>query len=460
MKCDFKNKRVTVIGLARSGMSAALLLRDLGADVYATDSGDSEDLRKNERYLKLKGIEVEIGEHTRQFVKDKDLIVISPGVADTSPAVIWANEDGVPIISEIELGYLCCDAPIVAITGTNGKSTVTTLIGEILRQGLRDVVVCGNLGNPFCGEMPKIKSNSVVVLEVSSFQLERIKDFRPYVCVLLNISQNHFDRHPDLNSYINAKARIFNNQDESDWAVLNYDDELVRGLKEKTKANILYFSLTKKVVGAYLNDKYLTISTNGIEQLLCEAPQLKVRGGHNIENVLASLCVASILGISPKHAADAVKNFKGLEHRFEYVTSIDDVDFINDSKSTTVLSTMRALEACDKPVILIAGGKDKGSDFRKARSTIASKVKDVILIGAAKDKIKEHLKGAVPITEASSMEEAVKIAYFKADKGSAVLLSPMCASFDMFRDFEDRGRVFKEAVFKVKDGHLNNSQGS
>lgn len=447
---DFKDRRVTVVGLARSGMSAAFLLRDLGAEVYATDSGNSDDLMKNEELLKSKNIKVEIGEHTRPFIKDKDLIVISPGVAENSPAVIWANEEGIPIISEIELGYLCCDAPIIAITGTNGKSTVTTLIGEILKKDGKDVVVCGNLGNPFCGEIPRIKSDSIVVLEVSSFQLERIKDFRPYVSVLLNISQNHFDRHPDLNSYVNAKARIFQNQEASDWAVLNYDDALVRELKKKTKANVLYFSRANKVMGAYLEKNSLTISTNGTEQLLCEASQLKIRGGHNIENVLASLCVASIFGINPKKAEEAVKDFKGLEHRFEYVTSVDDIDFINDSKSTTVLSTMRALEACDKPVILIAGGKDKGSDFTKARSTIVLKVKDIVLIGAARDKIKEHLKGAVPITEANSMEEAVKIAYFKADKGNAVLLSPMCASFDMFRDFEDRGRVFKEAVFKIK----------
>jgi UDP-N-acetylmuramoylalanine--D-glutamate ligase len=197
------------------------------------------------------------------------------------------------------------------------------------------------------------------------------------------------------------------------------------------------------------------LSTNGAEQTLCETSQLKIKGGHNIENVLASLCVASIFGISSERIMEAVKDFEGLEHRFEYVTSIDSVDFINDSKSTTVLSTMRALEACDKPVILIAGGKDKGSDFRKARSTIAAKVRSLVLIGTSKEKVKEHLRGIVPISEANSMDEAVKIAYFKAEKGDTVLLSPMCASFDMFRDFEERGKIFKEAVFKIKNGYFN-----
>lgn len=454
MKCQLKNKKVTVVGLARSGMAAALLLCDLGADVYASDSGDSEELRKNAELLKGRGVKVQIGGHSRDFVEDRELIIISPGIPETSQAVIWAGEAGIPIISEIELGYLCCNAPIVAITGTNGKSTVTTLIGEILKIGGRDVVVCGNLGNPFCGESSKIKNDSIVVLEVSSFQLERIKEFKPHISVLLNISQNHFDRHPDLNSYKNAKAQIFRNQDDANWAVLNYDDQQVRQLSQTIRANVLYFSRTKKVNGAYLNGDYLMISFNGRELSLCEASELKIKGGHNVENVLAGLCVGSILGINPQRIANAVMDFRGLEHRFEYVTSIDSIDFINDSKSTTVLSTMRALEACDKPVILIAGGKDKGSDFRKARSTIAEKVKSMVLIGTSKDKIKEHLRGVVPITEADSMEEAVKIAYFNGGRGECVLLSPMCASFDMFRDFEDRGRVFKEAVFKIQNGYF------
>lgn len=460
MRYDFKNKKVAVVGLARSGMAAVHLLHSLEADVYATDSGDSEDLRKNEEVLKSNGIKVEIKEHTPEFIKDKDLIVISPGIPDTSPAVIWAIEYGIPIISEIELGYLCCDVPIVAITGTNGKSTVTTLIGEILKKGGKDVVVCGNLGNPFCGELPNIKSDSIVVLEVSSFQLERIKEFKPYVSVLLNISQNHFDRHPDLNSYINAKAQIFHNQDDNDWTILNYDDELLREFKGRTKAVLLYFSRKRKVVGAYLDNDQMIISANGTEQTLCDISELKIKGGHNVENALASLCVAAIFGINPQHITDAVKDFKGLEHRFEYVTSIDNIDFINDSKSTTVLSTMRALEACDRPVILIAGGKDKGSDFRKTRSMLASKVKSMVLIGTSKGKIKEDLRGVIPITEANSMEEAVKIAYFNAVEGDVVLLSPMCASFDMFRNFEDRGKIFKEVVFKIKNGYLNNACGS
>ncbi|MDP2942263.1 MAG: UDP-N-acetylmuramoyl-L-alanine--D-glutamate ligase [Candidatus Omnitrophota bacterium] len=429
MKNDFKDKKVTVVGLARSGMAAALLLKKKGAEVYATDCGDSAGLRKNAGSLRKKGIRVEIGVHTRGFVKGKDLIVISPGVPEDSPILKWAAEEKVPVIGEIELGYLCCEAPIVAVTGTNGKSTTATLIGKILKKGGKSAVVCGNIGNPFCGEISKVKKDSVVVLEVSSFQLETIRRFRPCVAVVLNISQNHFDRHPDLKSYIKAKSRIFENQKTSDWAVLNYDDPLVRGLRAKTKAKTIFFSRKK-----------------GIPEMVCRQEELKIKGGHNIENALASLCVASIFGVKPEAAREALMAFKGLEHRFEHVAEIGGVEFINDSKGTTVLATIMALESCDKPVILIAGGHDKGSDFRKAGPAVGSKVKKLVLIGEAKDKIRKHLNGAVPAIEAGSMEDAVKKAYSEAEPGDCVLLSPMCASFDMFKNFEERGKVFKQAV--------------
>ncbi|MFH0771820.1 MAG: UDP-N-acetylmuramoyl-L-alanine--D-glutamate ligase, partial [Candidatus Omnitrophota bacterium] len=324
MKTDLKNKKVTVVGLARSGLAAALLLKELGAEVYATDSGNSEDLIKSKLLLEGKGVNVEIGAHSRGFIEEKDLVVVSPGVAENASALRWAREDRIPLISEIELGYLCCAAPIVAVTGTNGKSTTASLIGDVLRAGGKDVVVCGNIGNPFCAEMSKIKKNSVVVLEVSSFQLENIKYFRPYVSVALNISQNHFDRHPDLDAYLNAKAKIFHNQSEDDWAVLNGDDPLVKGLESKTKARVVFFSREAKE-RAYFRDGSMFISNGAIEEFVCEASELKIKGGHNVDNVLACLCVASIFGVSCAKAAGAIKAFNGLEHRFEYVTSINGV---------------------------------------------------------------------------------------------------------------------------------------
>lgn len=429
MRYDFKDKRVTVIGLARSGMAAALLLNKKGAEVCVTDRGDSACLKRNAGSLRKKGIRVETGVHTRGSVKGRDLIVISPGVPEDSPILKWAAEEEVPVIGEIELGYLCCEAPIVAVTGTNGKSTTVSLIGRILKKSGKRAVVCGNIGNPFCGEISKVRKDSIVVLEVSSFQLESVKRFSPHVAVVLNVSQNHFDRHPDLKSYIKAKSRIFENQKRGDWAVLNYDDPTVRGLKIKTKAMTIFFSRKK-----------------GIPEMVCRQDELKIKGEHNIENVLASLCVASIFGVKARAAKAALTAFKGLEHRFEHVAEIGGVEFINDSKGTTVLATIMALESCDKPVILIAGGHDKGSDFRKAKPAVVSKVKKLVLIGEAKDKIRKHLNGAASVIEAGTMEDAVKRAYSEAEPGDCVLLSPMCASFDMFKNFEERGKAFKKAI--------------
>ncbi len=448
---SFKGKKVTVVGLAKSGMAAAFLLKKLGAKVWATDSGDSQKLKEAKGFLEWKRIKVEVGGHTPGFVAGKDLIVISPGVPEDSQVLKWAAKHKVPVIGEIELGYLCCKAPIVTVTGTNGKSTTTTLIGEILKKGGKRAVVCGNIGNPFCGEIAKVKKNSVVVLEASSFQLESIKTFRPHVAVVLNISQNHFDRHPDLRAYIAAKARVFENQGKDDWAVLNYDDPLVRKLRLRTKANALFFSRKNKKAAAFFEDGSVFIGRGGRPQMICGASELKIKGTHNIENALACLCVASIFGISPKKIKEALVSFKGLEHRFEHVRTTRGVEFINDSKGTTVLATMMALESCAKPVILIAGGHDKGSDFRKARQVVGAKVKKLVLIGEAKEKIREHLSGAAPYIFAETMEDAVKKSFSEAEEGDCVLLSPMCASFDMFRNFEERGRVFKAIVRALKE---------
>lgn len=442
----FKGKKIAVIGLAKSGASAALLLKKLGAQVWATDSGDSAGLRETKGLLEEKKIKVELGLHTREFIEGKGFAVISPGVAEDSQVLKWAAEYKVPVIGEIELGYICCKAPIVAVTGTNGKSTTVTLIGEILKNGGKRAVVCGNIGNPFCGEIAGVKKNSVVVLEASSFQLESVKSFKPHVAVVLNISQNHFDRHPDLAAYISAKSRVLENQGKDDWAVLNYDDPLVRKLKAKTKAKTLFFSRKDKKAAAFFENGSVFISRGRQAQKICSASELKIKGAHNIENALACLCVASIFGISPKKIKESLLAFKGLEHRFEHVSTVRGVEFINDSKGTTVLATIMALESCEKPVILIAGGHDKGSDFRKARHAVGAKVKKLILIGEAKEKIKDHLMGAAPCISADTMEDAVKKAFLEAEEGDCVLLSPMCASFDMFRNFEERGRAFKEIV--------------
>jgi UDP-N-acetylmuramoylalanine--D-glutamate ligase len=430
---NFKGAKVTVAGLAKSGIAAALLLNNMGAVVRATDSGDSKALRLAKRKLIARGISVELGGHSRESVEGGDLVVISPGIPEYSPVLKWAREMGIPVIGEIELGYLCCPAPIVAVTGTNGKSTTTTLIGRILKKGGRHAVVCGNIGNPFCGEIGKVRKDSVVVLEVSSFQLEGIKKFRPQVSVVLNISQNHFDRHPNLKAYIGAKARIFENQGKTDRTVLNFDDPLTRKLASATRAKVLFYSRRK-----------------GSPAPVCRQEEMKIKGAHNMENLLACQSVASIFGISRRKVRQAVMGFKGLEHRFERVKEIEGVEFINDSKGTTVLATVMALESCQRPVILIAGGHDKGSDFTRASRAVALKVKKLVLIGEAKRKIKKQLGKSTPCISAGSMKDAVEKAFALASRGDCVLLSPMCASFDMFKNFEERGKAFKDEVRSLK----------
>ncbi|MCM8770763.1 MAG: UDP-N-acetylmuramoyl-L-alanine--D-glutamate ligase [Candidatus Omnitrophica bacterium] len=418
-KIDFKGKKVGVVGLAKSGLAASLLLKDLGAQVWVTDVNDNDTLRKNLSILNSQGInKVELGRHSEEFIKGKDLLVVSPGVSNASWVILRAEELRIPIISEIELAYLVCPAKIIAVTGTNGKTTVTTLIGRVIQASGKKAVVCGNIGNPFTQEVGKLKEGDFVSLEVSSFQLERIKDFKPFISVILNFTPDHLDRYKDIQEYLAAKKRIYINQDSSDFVVLNYDDLTLRNLNKEIKANVRYF---------------------------------KERPNFN-PNQSAVIEVADILGIERDLCLEILHNFKGIEHRLESVLEFNRIEFINDSKATNVDSTIWALKNIQKPINLIAGGRDKGIDYALVGNFVKDKVKTLILIGEAKDKIKNVLGKIVPCLEATSLEEAVKIAYENADAGDCVLLSPMCASFDMFLNYEERGRVFKKAVFDLAEG--------
>ncbi|MFH1640889.1 MAG: UDP-N-acetylmuramoyl-L-alanine--D-glutamate ligase [Candidatus Omnitrophota bacterium] len=408
----FKNKRVTIIGLARSGVACANLLYELGADVSVTDSQDNESTRANASRLKSREIKLELGKHSPEFLKKRDLVVISPGVPDTSPAVAWAEKSRIPIISEIEFGWFLCPATVIAVTGTNGKTTVTVLIGKILEAKGENVFVCGNIGNPFCGELSKIKPGDFVSLEVSSFQLERIQMFKPKVSLILNLSRNHLDRYKDMQEYLEAKKRIFMNQDENDYLVLNNGDPIVRGLAKEAKAKAVYFD---------------------------KDPQLN-------PNQSAVLAVGSILGVDRDLCLDVFKSFKGVEHRLEHAGESNNVRFINDSKATTVDSTVWALNNISCPIILIAGGREKGNDYSIISDLVKQKVREAVLIGESKKKIEEAFKGFLPVEQAETLEEAVTKAFHKARPGDCVLFSPMCKSFDMFLDYEERGRLFKKAV--------------
>jgi len=432
----FKDKKITIVGLARSGLACANLLSGLGAYVSITESKDNPSTRQAFSALNSREIETELGAHTRPFIAGRDMIVVSPGVPDTAAPLVWAKEFNIPAVSEIEIAYLLCPATIIAVTGTNGKTTVTTLIGKVLEAAgavgslpaVSRVFVCGNIGVPFCSQVEKMREEDFVSLEVSSFQLEKSYKFKPKISVILNFNRNHLDRHSSMEEYLQAKKRIFKNQDSSDQLVLNYDDPVLRALAEEAQASVAYF---EKIPGLNPNESAVAL-------------------------------VSSLLGVDQDIARRVFADFKGLEHRLEYVCQINGVKFINDSKATTVNSTIWALENMTQPVVLIAGGRDKGNDYHSISGLVRKKAKEIILIGEAKEKIKKDLQSILPVEEAATLQEAVKIAFLRAGPDSCVLFSPMCASFDMFSDYEERGRVFKQAVnelareFKTKNPVKNN----
>lgn len=433
----FKGKRVLVVGFGRSGLACANLLYKLGAQVYLSDNQDNDSTRLGLSQLKSKeinpvrsphfsshsqdasgGIKVELGRHTRDFVKGKDILIISPGVPKEALPITWAKEESIPVISEIELAWILCPAPLIATTGTNGKTTVTTLIGEVLKKAGKRTFVCGNIGNPFCLEVEKMNAGDFVSLEVSSFQLENIHTFKPKISVMLNLSRNHLDRYQDIGEYLAAKKRIFKNQDAQDYLVLNYDDPVIRSLAKETKAKVVYFRKKED-------------SLNPNEQ--------------------AVLAVASILGIERDLTLQVFKGFKGVEHRLEEVRRVGGIRFINDSKSTTTEATLWALNNLTEPLILIAGGREKGNDYSLVLELARKKIKAAILIGEAKDRLKKSFSAVSKVDEALTLEEAVSKAYRLARSGDCVLFSPMCKSFDMFSDFEERGRCFKKAVEGLRE---------
>ncbi|NQT95135.1 MAG: UDP-N-acetylmuramoyl-L-alanine--D-glutamate ligase [Candidatus Omnitrophica bacterium] len=450
---ELNDKKVTVVGLGISGRAASLLLREKGAVVYATDSSISDELKATKSELEEKGISVELEKYTEEFIKVAELMVVSPGVKDDSPLIQAARANSIPVISEIELGYLSCKAPIIAVTGTNGKTTTVTLIDLMLKASGKDSLLCGNIGEAFCEEAADTTNEQVVVLEVSSFQLKRIRDFRPKVACITNITQNHFDWHPDFKDYFDSKKNIYKNQKEDDFVLLNFDDDNLRALDEKIASKCYFFSTSDKVNGAYCEGERLFLDIDGKKDNICSIKDIKLKGEHNISNILSACLSAHFQGATVEAMKEVLHTFKGLDHRFERVAEINGVEFIDDSKATTVDACRAALSSCaGKEVILIAGGRDKGSDFTSIKELIADKVKSLVLIGEAKEKIRRSLKGSVEISDADDMNKAVSISLDKASTGDIVLLSPMCASFDMYKDYKERGDIFKESVASLKAG--------
>ncbi len=439
---------VTVVGLARSGVAAAQWLLQLGCLVRVSEASDSPAVRTAAEELTTAGALVEVGRHSRDFVEGSHLVVTSPGVPWTAQPLAWARTRGIPVVSELELGSWYCGGRLAAITGSNGKSTVVTLTGEILREAGFEVMVAGNIGRPLCGVLDQARPATRVVVEVSSFQLESCLSFHPEVACVLNLTNNHLDRHKTFEAYRAAKARLLAFQRRRSWALLNADDKGSTSFAQEVQGRLVWFSRRRRVQGAYLEGDWLTLNLpNGLGPI-CRLNELARRGPHHEENALAACAIAGLLGASPAACASVLRRFEGLQHRQQEVAVIRGVTFVNDSKSTTVGSGLRALEAAPGAVILIAGGRDKGSDF-SSLARFRRKIKALVAIGEDGHKIAQAVNGLVPCRRAASLKEAVGTAFEMAAQGEWVLLSPMCTSFDMFRDFEERGCHFVEAVQEI-----------
>ncbi len=444
---DVNNKRVLVVGLGKSGVASALFLKANGAKVTVSDTKPEDQFRDEIPVLLDHGITVETGGHGERTFRGQDLIVVSPGVPVDAPPLVQARSLGETVIGEIELAAQFLRGSIVAITGSNGKTTTTALTGEILATCGPSTVVGGNIGTPAISLVGKSQADGFVVLEVSSFQLETIQTFHANVAVVLNVTPDHLDRHRTFEAYVEAKARIFENQQASDFAVLNADDPTCVAMAKQTRAQVYWFSRKKEVgQGAYVrSSRFVFRGTDG-EQDILPISEMPLKGGHNVENVLAAVTVGMLLGCKPEQIAKAVRQFKAVEHRLEYVATLRGVEYYNDSKATNVDATIKALESFPKNIHIILGGKDKGSDYTVLNDLLRQRVKRVYTIGAAAEKIESQIRGAAEIVHAETLEAAVKRAAAAAADGDVVLLAPACASFDQFQNYEHRGRVFKETV--------------
>lgn len=451
---QLEKKNVLVVGIALTGIAASNLLARSKAFVMAVDDKHEADLKENLSKLD-NNVRVQTGGIEIDNISDFDLVVVSPGVNMRNPLLKQAINKRVPIWSEIELASRFIKKPIVAITGTNGKTTTTTMTGNILRDSGENVFVGGNIGFPASDVADQASQYSYIVLEVSSFQLEWVHQFRPLISVILNITEDHLDRHLNFDEYVFLKKRIFQKQTENDYLILNNDDPIASRIEPKNKIQKLLISRIREVAdGAFLRKNKIVIRLNGEETVLGPINKIKGKGAHNVENELVSALVGTICKVKPESIMNSLSNFDGIEHRMEFVREINGVKFINDSKGTNVGATVKSLENLDCPIILIAGGKDKEGDYSPLCEMIKRKVKLSILIGTSRTKIRLALKDYNNLEEALTLEDAVIRAFSKAKAGDVILLSPACSSFDMFKNYEERGNVFKKAVLNLP-GDLN-----
>lgn len=449
---SFRGRNALILGLGKSGLSSALLLRHLGASVFVSELKNEKDIPSAYlSQLKKEGIPFEAGNNSLSSLDQKDLLIISPGVPADTPILQEAAKKNLEIISEVELAYRLTSVPIIAITGTNGKTTTTTLVAELLKASGKKVLLGGNIGTPLTQLC--LEKGDYLVAEISSFQMEYSPTFRPHIALFLNFTDDHIYRHGSRENYFSQKLRLFQNQTSRDYAILNSDDPWVNGVAEKISSQAVFFSRQKKIpVGAFVEDSMIKLCLNGNTQDILPQKELFIKGSHNIENGLAALCAAALCNVSPQMIRKVLKEFRGVTHRLEWVANIHGIDYYNDSKGTNYDSTIKAIEAFDRPIHLILGGVDKGGDMTTLLELIRNKVSHVLLIGQSSPLYAERLKavGFKNVILAEDMAGALRNARVVAKSGEIVLLSPACASFDQYNNYEERGNHFKSLVNDVK----------
>jgi UDP-N-acetylmuramoylalanine--D-glutamate ligase len=442
-----KTSGVLVIGLARSGFAAAKLLLEKGYSVRVSELLEDREITEKRRTLESNGVLVETGTHTEDFLVGVDLVVASPGVPDDNPLIVKSHSLGIDVIGELELASQYAKVPVIAVTGTNGKTTTASLIAHCLSNSGRKTVLAGNVGVPLSTVLGRVEKSDWLVLEVSSYQLARTVTFHPEVSVFLNISSDHLDRYSSIDEYFAHKRRLFINQTAGDTAVLNDEEEIIRSIGEEIKTNVLTFSRIGGVKeGAFLESDTVQLRVGGNQARVCSLSSIPIPGRHNLQNILAAVCALTAADCTLEEIEKGIETFRGLSHRLEDLGTHRNIRFINDSKATNVSSTLCAVESVREPIILIMGGRHKGEPYTRLVPIVRDRVKHLIVIGEAAPLIEADMSGSVDTSSAASLEDAMQTALKHASAGDAVLLSPGCSSFDMFDNYEQRGELFKELV--------------
>jgi len=446
---EYNGKKALVCGMARSGIAAAKLLNRLGARVTLQDMKKREEISADVLALEGEGIVLYTGANPDEIACAQDLIVLSPGIPCDLPFIAAAEAAGIAVISEVELAYSLTPCPITAITGTNGKTTTTTLTGEIMKTAYSKTAVVGNIGVPYSEEVERLTEKDWVVAEISSFQMEKAKEFHPHISAVLNITPDHLNRHKTMDVYIAMKERVFAKQTAEDFCILNHGDVACRKMADKTAAKVFFFDSSETLAeGIYLDGDAIEVRWGAINETLIHVDELQILGVHNYENVMAAAAMGICAGIALDTIRTVLKGFAGVAHRIEYVATVDGVDYYNDSKGTNVDASIRAVLAMKKPIVLIGGGYDKGSSFDEWTKLFPGRVKHLVLIGVTAPKVRASAEkfGFTAISDCETFAEAVDLCREKAEDGDCVLLSPACASWGMFDNYEQRGDMFKEQV--------------